>query len=63
MSRAARRPRSSRAIGLKEKLNKSTRENLYDVEDGAKGEDSVKLKKRKTGFMMGDLFFSYERTA
>lgn len=35
--------------------------NLYDEEVGGKRRGRAKLKKRKTEFMEGDLFFSYER--
>lgn len=46
-------------IGLKEKLNKSARKPLWRGK--GTGEGSVKLKKRKAGFMEGDLFFLYEQ--
>jgi len=47
---------------LKKKLNESETSLWRGGYTNLKpGEGSMKLKKRKTGLMEGDLFFSYER--
>jgi len=62
MSHTARRPHSSHAYWFKENV-KWVRNSLWrgGYTNLKPGEGSVKLKKRKTGFMEGDLFFLYER--